>query len=222
VKRKEIMKEKKAVLFDIDNTLVFGPQAEFFYQKYSRGLELKIAEVLNVPLWQAVELANDSRRRNDGQGELVFEENGLDALTWYEGILAVSPIGVLIPLPEVLRLIQRLRKDRYILGLITDGPTAQARAILKETRIDPSLFEFLWGWERSAGKPKNGKTDVFMQASERLGLPTQAITMVGDSLRTDVLPARAVGMQGVYINKNRRDGEEGIINVLALPSMLRK
>ncbi len=217
--------EQKAILFDIDNTLVFGPEAKSFYTQYSRRLEEKIAQVLSIPLAQAVELANDSRKRNDGQGELVFEEKELDPLNWYYGILAISPIGKLLPLPEVDALLASLSRDGYILGAITDGPTPQAYSILQTTQIEKDRFAFIWGWEPDTGKPKNGKSEIYMQAAKELGIAPSNITMVGDSLRCDVLPARKVGARGILINEklvtNQTD-TDSVRTVLELPNILTK
>src|SRR6266540_1894059 len=58
-----------------------------------------------------------------------------------------------------------------------------------------------------AGKPAPA---FFRQARSLLGLPSEAVAMVGDDVETDVLAAQAVGMTGVLVRtaKFREDSLE--------------
>lgn len=215
------MSMREVILFDIDNTLVFGTKAQAFYKEYSRELERTIASVLGVPLLQAINMANDSRRRNNGQGELVFDEQGIDNTPWYEGIIAIDPSKYLDQLPEVQELLVQLSSN-YMLGAITDGPTTQADRILETVGIDKNLFSLFIGWERNQKKPKDGRADIYYQALKFFNTKPESLVMVGDSDRCDIEPAKNAGLLAIKVDCNGTYDSSNMIipTVLELPRLL--
>lgn len=83
----------KYLAFDIDNTLVFGVEADVFYEKYKRALEITFAREMKISLEQAQKCLNAYRRAYDGQGELAFDSFGISQTCVYDAFCTVNPSG---------------------------------------------------------------------------------------------------------------------------------
>src|SRR6185295_4412912 len=59
--------------------------------------------------------------------------------------------------------------------------------------------------EAGVSKPS---PEIFMQALERIGVPTQEVLHVGDSLEDDVLAARRAGLRSVHLVRSGGDEVE--------------
>ena len=215
-------KRKKILLFDIDNTLVFGSEAQRFYAQYSQKLEENLALLAGITLGEANKLANKYRSQNDGRGELVFEDLQLDSDYWYQTLLSMDPANFLLPLPRVNQLLKQYQEEGWQLGAITDGPTPLAERILFQTKINKKIFRFFRGWNRGQRRPKDGRTDVFFEAADFFQSQPNEITMVGDSQSCDIAPARLAGLKTILISERKKPNliELTLPNVLSLPLLI--
>jgi FMN phosphatase YigB (HAD superfamily) len=194
-------KEKiKLILFDIDNTLVFGEPAMNFYSQYSRTLERTLAKLLKTDEVEAKRIADDFRARFNGHGEIAYIELLGDISPWYKAIRTVKPRKYLPKFAEVNKLLGKLRRKGYLLGAITDGPTIQGESILRSAGISKQHFNLFMGWESNAAQPKGGKSDVYTRVAALYNLDPENIVMVGDTLRLDVLPAIEANLNAIHIS----------------------
>lgn len=99
---------------------------------------------------------------------------------------------------EVLRTLQQ----RFILGVITNGPANTQREKLHVTGIIPYLRTFVTSGELGIGKPDSG---IFLKALESVEAEPEEAVHIGDSLTSDIAGAKNVGMYAVWINRNRAD-----------------
>jgi FMN phosphatase YigB (HAD superfamily) len=202
----------KVVLFDIDNTLSYGDKASEFYRQYSRHLERVLARALNINLKEAKNIADTYRSKYNGHGERSFDGIGIGLDVWFEGILSLNPSDYLEPLDYSDKLLKILKESGYILGAITDGPRIQASRILRAIRVDENAFDFIIGWEKGKQMPKYGKDEVYKQICEKYSVRPGEVMMIGDSLETDILPARALGLEVIQVGGSGTDGEFRRIN----------
>lgn len=202
------MKNIKAILFDVDNTLVFGEKAGFFYRKYSEVLEEVLACELGIPAERGRLIADDYRLRFNGQGEKAFEMMNIGMEKWYDAILSLDPGDYLEPMDGSAEILSALKKRGFIIGAITDGPTPQAKRILSSAKIDENIFDVFIGWERGKMMPKGGSTEIFEKIIAELGISSNEAVMVGDSLRVDVLPAIASGLKAIHIGQAEDEKQE--------------
>jgi len=201
------MKNIKMILFDIDNTLVFGTKASSFYLSYSRVLERTLSESLNIDLKEGKKIADEHRKNFDGHGEIAFITYGLGMEKWYETILSLDPQKNLDPMPAASNVLKFFKKRDMIIGAITDGPALQAGRILKATKIERDLLNFCIGWEKGQPMPKDGSEKIYQKLCQDFNIsPSQAV-MVGDSLRTDILPAIKAGLKAVHISDKKITGK---------------
>jgi FMN phosphatase YigB (HAD superfamily) len=193
------MKNLKLIIFDIDNTLVYGPCVYQYYAQYPSLLEKTLADYLGITLDEAKHIADNHRQRFNGRGERAFETYSSDGTHWYNAICTLDPVPYIPSMHDAQEVLNNLRDKGYTLGAITDGPTKQSHKILNAACIDVSMFDFLIGWERGSLVPKGGRSDIFTSVMHERGLDASEILMVGDSLETDIIPAYRVGMRVAYI-----------------------
>ncbi len=193
------MNKIKLILFDLDRTLSFGEEAEAFYGQYSVALERTLAGCLRVSQEKAKEIADYFRAKFNGRGEIAFDALGIGLEPWYAALCELNPNGYLRSLPETQKTLNHLKKKGVGLGLITDGPTASAKLILKEIGVNQSDFDLFLSWERGSRPPKGGSSRVYIETVRKFNLEPPRVLMVGDSAETDIIPAREAGLETLQV-----------------------
>jgi HAD superfamily hydrolase (TIGR01549 family) len=208
----------KAVLFDLDDTL--------FDHKYSR---LKALEALQKKYQKlrAVSI-NELEEEHDRllgaadychvpSGELVMADattQGISKLCAMYGInLSIEEEKSVVslynqeyiknrqPVPGSKELLTTLMNYAK-LGVIAYGPIEQQKEKLKACQIDDLLDYFIIAENECYKKPSK---QLFEVALEKVGVKPNDAVYVGDSWKCDILPAVAVGMRAIWLN---RCGEE--------------
>ncbi len=215
------MKQIKLILFDIDNTLVYGPRVYQYYAQYPSLLEKTLADYLGVTLHEAKRIADDHRQKFNGRGERAFETYASDGTHWYDAICTLDPVPHIQPMRASQDILRALKDQGYMLGAITDGPTKQSYKILRAACIETNMFEFFIGWERGSILPKGGRSDIFEQIKEKYAQDPSEILMVGDSLETDILPAYRAGMNVAYIAHDYHKDFPTIQSIEDLPELIK-
>ncbi len=96
------------------------------------------------------------------------------------------------PLPEVRSTLQRLFEDgRYRLVVFTKGELLDQEGKLRRSGLSP-YFEYM---ETVSNKGK----DEYVNLCDHLSITPEQLLMVGNSFRSDVAPALAVGCHAVHI-----------------------
>lgn len=102
--------------------------------------------------------------------------------------------------PDALSVLGTLR-ERYPLGLITNGPADVQREEIRLLELESHFsFVFIEG-ELGFGKPE---PEVFRQAAEAAGCEPIELLFVGNSYKHDIAPAIAAGWKTAWI---RRDSD---------------
>lgn len=101
--------------------------------------------------------------------------------------------------PEVSDVLGTLRQ-KYVLGIISNGPADTQREKLHVTGLIPYLHTIVISGELGVGKPDSG---IFLKALESVRVNPEEAIHVGDSLTADIAGARNVGMYAVWINRSR-------------------
>lgn len=99
------------------------------------------------------------------------------------------------PVDGIDRLLVELR-DRYRVGLLTNGPVAAQRTKLAELGLTEAFDAVVISGELAAGKPDPGAFDALL---ERLGNRAEETAYVGDEIRADVIGAAAAGLRSVQV-----------------------
>ncbi len=135
------------------------------------------------------------------------------ALPRIEAIVAGMPRGVVTPFPDVVDTLDALR-SRHTLGLVTRGDPAEQWA-----KIDASglrdRFAHIAVVEHKVPETYRGLT-------ARWSLDPTATVMIGNSPRSDIVPARAAGFRAVLVSHARTwrlelaevdPGDDGVAHV---------
>ncbi len=216
------MKNVKMVLFDVDNTLVYGPGAKRFYRQYAGVIEKSFAEALGRELLAGARIVSAHRSQYGGMGEKAFETYHLGMDLCYDALMRLDPEEYLEPLPMVDKVIRSLKEKEAIVGIVSDGPRGLMDRIFAATGIDASLFDFAIGWERGSAMPKYGSGSIYERICEKHGVAKERAVMVGDSLYTDILPAVGVGLKAIHISDKKEAAGGDFItlkNIESLPGV---
>ena len=83
--------------------------------------------------------------------------------------------------------------------VITNGDRADVEHALTSTQLPVEAL--ITSEDVRSYKPR---ADIFKAALEHLGLKPEEVLMVGDSLKYDLEPARALGINTAWINRSRK------------------
>ena len=101
-----------------------------------------------------------------------------------------------------------LLRDRYTLGVITNGPTAIQRRKYDALGFDGHIRPDLFLPSEAVGYHKPDPR-IFHHALEIAGVSPDEAIMVGDWLPVDVTGAQDAGMRGIWFNPHGRRVPEG-------------
>ena len=193
------MKDIKAVIFDLDNTLI-----DFIKMKkeavrsaikamIKAGLKINESEeyknLMNLYLKLGIESENVFQEFLKSKLGRIDEKMLAAAINAY----LKTKNNFLKPYPNVKPTLSRLVKKGIKLAIVTDAPKVKAYQRLLAMDIE-KYFDFIIGFE-DAGKKK---TDLpFKIAIEKLKLKPEEIMVIGDSIKRDVIPARELDMVAV-------------------------
>ncbi|MCY4015389.1 MAG: HAD family hydrolase [Gammaproteobacteria bacterium] len=212
------MSRTRAVLFDLDDTLI-----DFQYARRHglRAVQALLPALVPVPL-EELELVHDEQLHAH---YLLTLSGGLsDDAARLERVRGICRRYRLQPdewtvaqaaaayaraqrsnarlVPGVRELLDALR-GRVKIGVVTNGPSTRQRRKLERFGIRPGDLDAL-AISEEVGATKPAKA-VFAFALARLGVAPARATMIGDSWENDVLGALGSGMAAVWLNRYRRD-----------------
>lgn len=188
----------QAIAFDLDGTLVDS----------AAGVALALnAALMNAGL-PSFELATVRSWIGDGPDALIqraLRASELDGVppahyAWrlrrdFDEVTLQDPAAQGTPFPGMADLLRAL-SDVYPLVVVTNKPTALARAVLEAAGL-LAFFSAVHG----ADTPAQRKPSPLLieQAAQRLGLPTAELLMVGDG-PADLRAARAAGCRAAWVS----------------------
>lgn len=198
----------KAVLFDFDETLQDRTEA---FEKY---MDTFIADF--CPDISAEEIG---RRKEDlrvtGNGGYVTQNGYANREEWYDDLIERwqwknAPSSKVLAnhyderfgdhnviFPNSPKLLKELKKEGYIVGVITNGPS-----YLQNHKMDTSGLRAYCDIVVVSGDVGVHKPDpaLFAYTAEKLGLKTEECVYVGDHPVNDIQGALAAGMQAIRMN----------------------
>jgi putative hydrolase of the HAD superfamily len=195
------MKEIKAVLFDLDNTLIdFMKMKE---ESCKSALKAMIKKGLKVSFKTGYEKLMKIYFKVGIESNIAFEEflksetGHIDTKILAAGINEYlrTKNKFLKPYPNVKPTLRKLKKMGLKLAIVTDAPRLKAYQRLVAMRID-DYFDFVIGFD-DTGKKKETQIPL-KKAIEKLRLEPYEIMMVGDSIKKDVIPTKKTGIVSVF------------------------
>lgn len=109
--------------------------------------------------------------------------------------------------PDVRPTLENLRGLGYPLAVLTSGLQEQQEAKLTSLGFLDFFDAVLAIGTLSAPKPD---PRAFLELSSALGCPPHEVLYVGDDPHGDAIAATSAGLHGVWLNRDGRDGPDGI------------
>ncbi len=196
----------KAIFFDIDNTLYDSTKLTTMARQNSiramidSGLPVKDEDRLYDMLEEIIKKYGSNYGKHYDR---LLEELGLgtNPKIIAAGVVAYEHTkeGYLVPFPGVIPTLLTL-KERYRLGMISNGLAVKQWEKLIGLGIHHMFDVVATTEEVGYDKPQK---EIFLFATEKLGLSPEECVMVGDRLDTDVLGGNLAGMRTVYLKRGK-------------------
>ncbi len=193
------MKETRAVLWDMDGTLIDSEELHWISwhaTMASEGIAITREQFLAsfgqrndsiVPRW----LGTASTPERVDRISAAKEERYRD-LVRREGIS---------PLPGVASWLQRLRKDRWLQAIASAAPRANVEVILECLSASEIFQGIVSAEDVHRGKPD---PEVFLTAASRVGASPERCIVVEDAV-AGVEAARRAGMRSIGVGRNGKN-----------------
>jgi len=191
------MKQIKAILFDLDNTLIdFKKMKE---EACKSALKAMIKKGLKIPFKSGYKKLMKTYFRVGIESNIAFEEFLKSETGQVETKILAAGINeylktknkFLKPYPNVKAVLNKLKKLGLKLAIVTDAPRLKAYQRLVAMGID-DYFDFAIGFE-DTGREKVSQLP-FKVAIKRLKIKPENIMMISDSVSRDLIGARKLGM----------------------------
>lgn len=205
------MKKIKAIIFDLDNTLI-----DFMRMK-NKALSTAISAMIKVGMKveknRAKKILDKFVKKYGIEYQKIFDEllkevmGEVDLRILAAGVVAYRRVkgDLLRPYPNAIPTLKKLKKKVKMI-IVTDAPKFQAWTRLYEMKLD-KYFDFVITPEDTGSKKL---TEIpFKTAIRMLGLRPEEVLVVGDWVTRDILPAKALGMRTALAKYGQTRKEKG-------------
>ncbi len=191
----------KAVMFDLDNTLIDFMKMK--NQATEAAVEAMIAAGVKLNKAQATRLIFELYDQYGIEHQQIFQEflirtqNKIDYKILAAGIIAYRKARTVLaePYPGVMSTLLKLKQKGLKLAIVSDAPILQAWTRLTEMKIQ-EFFDAVVTFD-DTGERKPSKKP-FEKAIEQLGMKPEEVLHVGDWPERDIAGAKALGMKTAF------------------------
>jgi putative hydrolase of the HAD superfamily len=196
-----------AVIFDMDNTLFDFVEAKLIAcAAVIANLKVSVEPVVLLKYFlrpihgfESHENLRDFLHDNHFYSDTTFNRCCI--------IYDEEKVAAITPYPHVAETLSTLRNRGLKLAVVTDAHNGNALKRLKKAGLE-EFFNTIITMEMS-GKAKPSP-EPFVLAMTKLGVKASETILVGDSIRRDIMPAKALGIlavHAVYGDRNFHEGE---------------
>jgi len=206
----------RAVLFDLDNTLV-----DFIAMKQESckaAVEAMIQAGLQMKNPEAYYCLIEEYFRTGIESNVAFTEFLKKEGQFNHKLLAAAlnayldtKTKFLKPYPNVVVVLEKLHAKGLLLSIVTDAPKTKAYQRLLGTGLD-GYFRFVVGYEDTNSTKDSGlplKLAFKLLKKEIPDISTVEVLMVGDSVTRDIVPAKKLGMKTALSRYGQKVFEAG-------------
>ncbi len=191
------MVKVKAIIFDLDNTLIDFTKMK--KEATEAAIEAMIDAGLKIEKKKALRMINRLYEKYGIEYQKVFDKllwkivGKVDKKILAAGVVAYRRVkeGYVEPYPNVIPTLIELIRRGYKLGIISDAPAFQAWSRLAGMKL-MHFFDFVIAFEETKRRKPNQLP--FKLAVKKLKLKPNEIMMVGDDPRRDIAGAKKIGM----------------------------
>ena len=191
----------KAILFDVDNTLIDFMKMKIECCKsaieamISAGLKMSEKDALKL-LYELYEIHGiESQRIFQKFTKKVYDKENYKLIS--HGVIAYRKMreSYLVPYANAIPTLLELKKQDYQLAIVTDAPIMEAWMRIASMKLD-DFFEVVI----TKGDVRKQKTSPipFKAALKKLNLKPEEAMMVGDRISRDINVAKKLGLNTIY------------------------
>src|SRR3989338_4552059 len=191
----------KAVLFDLDNTLI-----DFMGMKrssFEAAVKAMIRVGLRIKKADAMELLHALYRQHGIEHQQIFQKflrtaiGRLDYKALAEGIVAYrkAQAEILQPYSAVVPTLKKLRRRKLKLAIVSDAPRLKAWIRLVELGLQ-DYFDAIVCHEDTGSYKHTGLP--FKRALKLLNLKPEECIMIGDWPERDIVGAKKLGIRTIF------------------------
>lgn len=216
----------KAAIFDLDGTLLNRDESvkRFIDRQYDR-LHKQIGHIpKETYITRFIELDNRGYVWKDKVYQQLVKEFDIVDITWEE--LLQDYISEFkhncIPFPNVIRMLEELKRNNLLLGMITNGYGQFQMDNMIALGIDQYFDSILVSEWEGIKKPD---PRIFKKALEKLNVSANESIFMGDHPENDVMGAKNVGMKGIWKKDSQWDhvnADYVVDDLMELPSIVEK
>lgn len=207
--------EIKAILFDLDDTLVNSKKAEYnaiceFKKLYSEFDEVKDNDIAQI--WNNITIENYEKYH---KGEISFEElrtkrmkelftnysiniSKEDAKNKFKDYQSIYEKNWILfdDAEEALKTL----KSKYKLVILSNGDGKQQRKKIEYTGLNKYFSNIVISSEVGYSKPDK---EIFDIACKMVNLEPKNCVMIGDKYKVDIEGSLNAGMYGIWVNRKK-------------------
>lgn len=221
------LNDYKLLILDMDLTITI-PKRPDFYSQYGDKVVEAISEYFEVSQSRALEIANFYRQQFGGGEYALYNGDAhhhfdvakkpANYVLLHHKISEIDPKGEFIDQTVLKLYIQELRQNAFKVVILTSSPDTLAQKILHESGFDPNDdFDAVFAYEANTGPTKITQgSQAFIDVMSRFNCAASETLCVGDSLRHDIDPALAIGVDAYLISTTSINGYKTVPNLETL------
>ncbi len=185
----------KHICWDLDGTL-YRPSEEL--ERQLNALRLKLyAELTGKPENDKTWKEYHALYAELNSHSAIFASLGKPKEYWHSHRNKLKVTTYLESEKRTVEMFKQFSKLNATHGIFTDNMLDETKKILTTMEIPLSIFKYILTIEQ-VGRPKPN-LGGFKKVVELSGVKAEEILFVGDRIHTDILPAKAVGMQTALV-----------------------
>ena len=213
------MQKIKAILFDLDNTLIDFMQMK--EESCKAAIKAMISAGLKMDHKEAFCSLMETYYTLGLESDVAFTQFLKENDKFDHKILAAAinkyqetKADYVKPYPNVKTVLQNLKEKGLVLSIVTDAPKTKAYQRLLTMGID-KFFEFVVGFEDTNVKKHTGlplELGLKLLKKENPDIMNNEILMVGDSIERDLTPATKLGLKTAIAKYGQLSKENGTVD----------
>jgi len=211
------MPKIRAILFDLDNTLIDFIQMK--EESCRASIKAMVASGLQMKEDQAFELLMKTYFDVGIESNTAFSEF-LRSIDQFDHKILAAGINTYLktknkflkPYPNVKPVHGKLKRKGIFLSIVTDAPKTKAYQRLLGMGIEP-YFKFVVGHEDTNKSKHTGLPLLLaldMLRKECPGISNSEILMIGDSIEKDILPTKELGLKTAIAEYGQKTAQIGL------------
>ncbi len=228
--------EIKAILFDFDDTLLNSKKAEVNalseFRKLYKEIQVLSEEDLRVKWKEVTKKAYDKYLNKEITFQKLRVERMKELFEICNTIISDEQAAEIYHdyqkhyennwtlFDDAAELIDYC-KDKYTLGIITNGDSNQQRKKIEKTGLDKIISNIFISGEVGHAKPEK---EIFEVACKTMGVKPENCLMIGDKIEVDVQGGLNAGMKAVWMNRRneKSDYKYQVTELTELKDLLNK